>query len=51
MRASTDRLSSGLTQHGPAAMLGEPYVYSYKRKDMQSMFDAVKKAKAHPIKP
>ncbi|KAI5450299.1 hypothetical protein NCC49_003210 [Naganishia albida] len=41
----------GLTQHGPAALLGEPYVYSYKRRDMQSMFDAVNKAKAHPIKP
>ncbi|GHJ87038.1 hypothetical protein NliqN6_3440 [Naganishia liquefaciens] len=41
----------GRIQHGPAALLGEPYVYTYKRNDVQSMYDAVKKAKATPIEP
>ncbi|KAJ9093528.1 hypothetical protein QFC21_006362 [Naganishia friedmannii] len=46
-----ERYSLGRTQHGPAASLGEPYVYSYNRHDVQSLYAAARKARANPIKP
>ncbi|KAJ9103677.1 hypothetical protein QFC20_004680 [Naganishia adeliensis] len=46
-----DLYNVGLTQHGPAALIGEPYAYSYERRNLTSFFEAVRKAKENPIPP
>lgn len=38
-----------LAQHGPAALLGEPYVYSYHYKDTEELFEKLERAKNTPI--
>jgi hypothetical protein len=42
-------LYSGFAQHGPASMIGEPYVYSYYSKNYTSLKDAIDRAVATPI--
>lgn len=40
---------NGDWQHGPAAAIGPPYVYSYYSKDYASLEHAVKQAMETPI--
>lgn len=36
-------------QHGPAASIGPPYVYSYRVDDKENMYAAVRAARDNPI--
>ncbi|KAJ9093250.1 hypothetical protein QFC20_007168 [Naganishia adeliensis] len=38
-----------LAQHGPAALIGAPYVYSYHRDDIEGLYEAVRSARDNPI--
>ncbi|WVQ78014.1 hypothetical protein IAT38_000095 [Cryptococcus sp. DSM 104549] len=40
---------SGWSQHGPAAQIGEPYVYSYAARNFTQLQDVVRRAVATPI--
>lgn len=40
---------SDLAQHGPAAAIGPPYVYSYHKDDVDALYAAVRSARDNPI--
>lgn len=42
-------LYTGGWQHGPASMLGPPYVYSYWRSNATQMEEKIEQALANPI--
>jgi hypothetical protein len=45
------KLCSGLSQHGPVASLGKPYVYEYTGNNSTQLLDAVEQAVSNPIEP
>lgn len=44
-----DLFNGAYAQHGPAAAIGAPYVYSYKSGDEADLVDKIKIAAANPI--
>jgi hypothetical protein len=48
-RVKTQCIHSLYGQHGPAAALGEPYVYSYKFDDRDDLLDKLNRAMSNPI--
>jgi len=44
-----DLFNGAYAQHGPAAAIGPPYVYSYKTGDEDDLIDKIKQAASHPI--
>lgn len=44
-----DLFNGNLAMHGPAAAIGPPYVYSYKKEDMQQFVSVIKQALDTPI--
>jgi len=44
-----DLFNGALAQHGPAAAIGPPYVYSYKTGDVDDLVDKIEQAAANPI--
>lgn len=38
-----------LAQHGPASLIGAPYVYNYHRDDIEGLYEAVRSARDNPI--
>lgn len=40
---------SDKAQHGPAAAIGAPYVYSYHKDDVRGLYAAVRAARDYPI--
>jgi hypothetical protein len=47
--AGWDLFNGGYAQHGPAAAIGPPYVYSYKSGNETDLVDKLKKAMSTPI--
>lgn len=47
--ARADGLCSYIFQHGPAAALGEPYVYTYQKDDYKEMLRQIERARDTPI--
>lgn len=44
-----DLFNGAYAQHGPAAAIGEPYVYSYKSGDEVDLVDKIRRAAERPI--
>jgi hypothetical protein len=42
-------VNSDKAQHGPAAAIGAPYVYSYHKDDVHGLYAAVRAARDNPI--